>query len=238
MTVNSTDIKTNFGKYLEIVQHEDIIITRNKKPVAKLIKYSKYRDRDLIRDENGDYTYDNSEISYDEFMEVYKNTDGRFEYLNGVVYQLFPPSHHHQEIITYLVGEFHNYFIDKECNPYVSPYDVYFNNSPTKDIVQPDIFVMCDRENVIGDRYYGIPSLVIEVTSPSTRNNDLVKKLNLYLSSGVDEYVIFDTKNQNVIQWIFKDKQVEKCITLNKNDTYRSYRFHELEIPLSQIFKD
>ena len=237
MKVNSTDIKTNFGKYLEIVQHEDIIITRNKKPVAKLIKYSKYRDKNLLRDSNGDYMYDNSELTYDEFMEVYKNTDGRFEYLNGAVYQLLPPSHIHQQIVTYLVGELHDFFKDKKCKPYVSPYDIYFNDSPTRDIVQPDIFVMCDHENIICGRYRGIPSLIIEVTSPSTRNNDIVKKLNLYLNSGVEEYVIFDIKNQNVIQWNFKLRQVEKCITLNKNDVYKSNKFEGLEIALSEIYK-
>ncbi|QUH31574.1 type II toxin-antitoxin system Phd/YefM family antitoxin [Vallitalea guaymasensis] len=234
MVVNSTDIKTNFGKYLDLVQKEDIVITRNKKPVAILTKYSKYRD--IIKDGSGDYIYDNSEITYDEFIEVYKNTDGRFEYLDGVVYQLIPPSHTHQHIISCIIGEFHTYFKDKKCKPYVGPYDIYFNNSPTKDIVQPDIFVMCDHENIRSDRYFGIPDLIVEVTSPSTRNNDLVKKLNLYLQSGIKEYVIFDTKNKNVVQWNFNNKQVQKCNTIDKTGVYRSNIFDGLEISLSMIF--
>ncbi|GMQ59872.1 type II toxin-antitoxin system Phd/YefM family antitoxin [Vallitalea sediminicola] len=234
MIVNSTDIKTNFGKYLDLVQKEDIVITRNKKPVAKLIKYSKYRD--IIKDSSGDYVYDNSEVTYDEFIEVYKNTDGRFEYLDGIVYQLIPPSHTHQHIISCIIGEFHTYFKDKKCKPYVGPYDIYFNNSTTKDIVQPDIFVMCDHENIRGERYFGIPNLIVEVTSPSTRNNDLVKKLNLYLQSGIKEYLIFDTKNENVIQWNFNNKQVQKCNTIDKTDVYKSNIFDGLEINLSQIF--
>ncbi|MCT4688495.1 type II toxin-antitoxin system Phd/YefM family antitoxin [Vallitalea sp.] len=235
MIVNSTDIKTNFGKYLDLVQKEDIVITRNKKPVAILTKYSKYRD--IIKDSSGDYIYDNSEITYDEFIEVYKNTDGRFEYLDGVVYQLIPPSHTHQHIISCVIGEFYTYFKDKNCKPYVGPYDIYFNNSPTKDIVQPDIFVICDHENIRNDRYFGIPDLIVEVTSPSTRNNDLVKKLNLYLQSGIKEYVIFDTKNKNVVQWNFNNKQVQKCNTIAKMGVYKSNIFDGLEINLSIIFQ-
>lgn len=37
MIVNATEFKTRAGKYLEIVDKEEIIITRNGKEVAKLI---------------------------------------------------------------------------------------------------------------------------------------------------------------------------------------------------------
>ena len=37
MTVTATEFKTNFGKYLDLLPFEDIFITRNGKPVAKLV---------------------------------------------------------------------------------------------------------------------------------------------------------------------------------------------------------
>jgi len=37
MTVTATEFKTNFGKYLELVLHEDIFITRNGKTIAKVV---------------------------------------------------------------------------------------------------------------------------------------------------------------------------------------------------------
>lgn len=37
MIVNATEFKTRAGKYLEIVEKEEIIITRNGKEVAKLV---------------------------------------------------------------------------------------------------------------------------------------------------------------------------------------------------------
>jgi prevent-host-death family protein len=37
MIVNATEFKTRAGKYLEIVDKEEVIITRNGKEVAKLI---------------------------------------------------------------------------------------------------------------------------------------------------------------------------------------------------------
>ena len=37
MIVTATEIKTNFGKYLDMLEKEDIFITRNGKTVAKVI---------------------------------------------------------------------------------------------------------------------------------------------------------------------------------------------------------
>ena len=40
MRVNTTDIQNAFGKYLSLAEKEDIIITKNGKNVAKLIRYN------------------------------------------------------------------------------------------------------------------------------------------------------------------------------------------------------
>jgi prevent-host-death family protein len=37
MIVNATEFKTNIGKYLALVEQEEIVITKNGKSVAKLI---------------------------------------------------------------------------------------------------------------------------------------------------------------------------------------------------------
>lgn len=37
MIITATELKMNLGKYLEIVSHEDIIITKNGHTIAKLV---------------------------------------------------------------------------------------------------------------------------------------------------------------------------------------------------------
>lgn len=37
MLVTATELKLNFGKYLELVQKEDIWVTKNGKTIAKLV---------------------------------------------------------------------------------------------------------------------------------------------------------------------------------------------------------
>lgn len=235
MKVNSTDVKTNFGKYLELAKNEDIIITRNNKPVAKLVKYRSYEEG--IREGAPDYTYDQVKMSYEEFMEMYNATDARFEFINGVVYAMGSPVHIHQHIVTNLLGEFYNYFKDKPCKPYVAPYDIHFLSDKSKNVVQPDIFVMCDPENIREGRYYGVPTLVIEVLSPSTRNKDMIEKNNLYLQSGVKEYIIIDPKNENLIHWRFADQSIERCDTHNIDDVFESTTFEGLKFKVGELFE-
>ncbi len=37
MIVTATEFKTNFGRYLDLLQREDIFITKNGKAIAKLV---------------------------------------------------------------------------------------------------------------------------------------------------------------------------------------------------------
>ncbi len=40
MRINTTDMQNAFGKYLALVEKEDIVITKNGKSIAKLIRYN------------------------------------------------------------------------------------------------------------------------------------------------------------------------------------------------------
>ena len=46
MIVTATDLKTNLGKYLDLLDSEDIIVTRNGRKIAKLVK----EDDDTLTD--------------------------------------------------------------------------------------------------------------------------------------------------------------------------------------------
>jgi prevent-host-death family protein len=41
MVVNATDFKNKVGKYLDIINQEEVIISRNGKPIAKLVPIDK-----------------------------------------------------------------------------------------------------------------------------------------------------------------------------------------------------
>ncbi len=98
-------------------------------------------------------------------------------------------------------------------------------------MVQPDILVICDEDKIDeNDTYQGIPSLVVEVISKSTRSKDMIKKLSLYMKSGVDEYWLVDNLNEKIIIYAMEEREIKNVWTVNFGDVLESVRFPGLKI--------
>jgi len=82
----------------------------------------------------------------------------------------------------------------------------------------------------------GTPSLVVEILSPSSRSLDMIKKLNTYMLSGVNEYWMADPDNKTVIVYIFKDRKIENFITYKNDEVVSSRVFNGMVAPLSEVF--
>jgi Uma2 family endonuclease len=72
----------------------------------------------------------------------------------------------------------------------VAPMDVILSDV---DVVEPDLlFVSNEHAGILGKWVHGVPDLVIEILSPSTRRVDEITKRRLYERVGVREYWIVD----------------------------------------------
>lgn len=243
MRVTTTDIQNAFGKYLSLVEKEDIIITKNGRSVAKLTRYNE-PDFFLLHEESLKYK-STRKISYEEYMELVESSDQRYELIDGEVYLLASPSFLHQVVVNEIAWHFGNYFRGKPCQSVTAPLDIRLFGFATKfeedpNVVQPDVVVICDRDKVNEDgRYEGIPTLVAEVLSPSTKSKDMVAKLNLYMKSGVSEYWIVDIKSKAIFKYSFSEKrEIEELTILKEEDTIKSTAFEGLELPLKDIFAE
>lgn len=241
MRVTTTDLQNAFGKYLALVEKEDIIVVKNGKNVAKLIHYTQ-PDYLVVHEEAKDYR-SIKKISYDEYMGLVNSSDQRYELIDGQVYLPASPSFQHQVVVNEIAWHFNNYFRGKPCRSLTAPLDIRLHGLTTKfeenpNVVQPDVIVICDEEKVNEDgKYEGIPTLIVEVLSPSTKGKDLAAKLNLYLESGVLEYWIVNPENKSVIQYSFtKDRDIESLQLVLTEQTICSAVFKDLAIPLSEIF--
>lgn len=236
MIVHSTDFKTNLGKYLDLVADEDIYVLRNGKLAAKLVKCSAPEGKEFLKEGNAAYDCKTSAITYEEFLRKYEREEERLEYIDGYIYNLASPGHLHQLIVRNISVVLFAFFRGKTCQPFFSPYDIHFESSENKACVQPDIFVMCDPEKVINDKYYGVPSLVIEVLSTATRTKDTLTKLNLYWREGVSEYLLVDPSMKVIHFWYFQQKELVVQKEIHADQTYRSCIFNGLELPMNEIF--
>lgn len=237
MKVPSTEVQNNFGKYVKFAEaNEEIIVTRKGKAVAKIVPCLPSH----VAEEAAEYKTSDGWVTYEEFRELTEKSEQRFELIDGVIYFLTSPSYKHQHAIHELHGAFYNWFRGKSCTPLTSPFDVtFFKAENNICVVQPDIAVICDRENVNEQgRYIGTPALVVEVLSPSTRSKDMLKKLELYKQCGVKEYWIVDPVQDQVLIYSFDELDIKDSRAFSKSalDTAKSYCFPGLQVDLQEIF--
>lgn len=78
-----------------------------------------------------------------------------------------------------------------------APLDVYFADD---NVVEPDVlFIRADHLDRLGTKYLqGPPDLAVEISSPSTRRLELVRKRELYERFGVPEYWYVDLEIDRV----------------------------------------
>jgi Uma2 family endonuclease len=234
--INSTELQNNFGKYLRLVNQEDIIITKNGSKVARLVKFYENDDY-IIREGSSAYSHEGMKVSYEEFLRIVRESENRYEYIDGQIYLLASPKVKHQKIVMVLANKLPSWFQNQKCSPLTSPLDVtlYKDNKPN--VVQPDLLVICDQENIkADDTYMGTPALVIEILSESTRSKDIIKKLDLYMQGGVEEYWIVNPFSEEINIYWFKESEVEKVMTFKKGERAESFTFPGLKIDVDEIF--
>ena len=123
---------------------------------------------------------------------IYSLPEGqRAELIDGVVYDMAPPSTIHQRIVMNLSAEIRNYIKKNQgsCEVFPSPFAVFLNEDD-KNYVEPDISVICDRDKLDDKGCNGAPDWIIEIVSPGTKRRDYGVKLFKYRTAGVREYWI------------------------------------------------
>ncbi len=167
----------------------------------------------------------------------YKNwsDDERWEIIDGVAYNMSPaPKVKHQKIsrnITWAIGK--NTSKLKECEFFEAPTDVVLDEF---NVVQPDIFVVCDKSKVTEDNIKGAPDLVIEIVSKSTEVKDKREKLFLYEKHGVKEYIIVFPEREYVERYVLQNGRYMAPEIFNWDESLKLKTF-DIEINLWEIFE-
>ncbi len=237
MKVTSTEVQNNFGKYLKIASElEDVIVTRNGYEVAKIVPCE---ERTAIAEEAANYIFnDRWKVSYEEFLKMVENSDLRYEYIDGEVYLLSSPVYSHQVAVSEIITTFQNWFKGKKCRPLTSPFDVtLMKGKDNINVVQPDIIVICDTDKIdTSGKYQGVPALTVEVLSRSTRSKDMLKKLDLYMQTGVKEYWMVDPVKKEIMVYNFEKHDIADHNIYTGDTVVKSKAFTGLEVRLADIF--
>lgn len=161
-----------------------------------------------------------------EFFHMRENSSELMEFIDGVIYMAPSPSTKHQRISGRLYVELFNYLEGTDCEVFDAPFDIILHKDDIEEdkVVIPDLAVLCDKSGLNELNYKGVPSLIVEILSPSNQSHDLVLKLNLYMKYGVKEYWIINPMLDSIQVYsldenggyIQKDNKVSKGIIESK----------------------
>ncbi len=141
--------------------------------------------------------------------DIYALPEGqRAEIIDGIMYDMAPPSGTHQSISSNLIADIVTYIRKNkgECSAFHAPYAVFLNDD-AYNYVEPDIVVVCDKNKLDDKGCHGAPDFIIEIVSPSSKKLDYMIKMIKYQSAGVREYWIVDPMKNNVRTYDFIENE-------------------------------
>jgi Uma2 family endonuclease len=136
-------------------------------------------------------------LTYDD-LASFPDDHLRRELIAGELFVTPSPIRAHQWAVMRITQALANHADEHGGLVYPAPMDVVFSPS---DVVEPDVvFLGSDRAQHLTDERFVdvVPDLVVEVSSPSTRRLDLIKKRGLYEREGVPEYWFVDLEAEQV----------------------------------------
>ena len=146
------------------------------------------------------------------------------------------PNRIHQDLVGELYAEIRNHIRTKNgaCRAYVAPFAVYLDAKKTKkQWVEPDVFVVCDKDKIHDDGIYGAPDWVIEVISKSTAYKDMIVKLMSYSAYGVREYWIINPMSRQIYAYVLSPEY--SMIVYTFDDEVSPSLYPELKMKIADL---
>ena len=182
------------------------------------------------------------EWTYQDYLRLPRRPDDgrRFEVIRGVLYVTATPTFPHQ----YAVGEIFSFLREFARRhglglALVAPFNIRLPERIAEPIA-PDVmfFRKGNEPRDDGSDFQGIPDLVVEVLSPSTRRRDQTVKLAAYRDAGVSEYWIADPRARTVaVYGLSADRtSYAELGRYGKEDEVASALLPGLRVPVTEIF--
>ena len=135
----------------------------------------------------------------------------RAELIDGQIYYMSAPSRIHQEILMFLSKTIANYIDSKKgpCKVYPAPFAVKLFSEDDRNVVEPDISVICDPNKLTDRGCTGAPDWIVEIVSPSNSSHDYIRKLNLYADAGIREYWIVNPIKESIFVYHLEETKFE-----------------------------
>jgi len=188
-----------------------------------------------VIDYGGEYTYgDYLQFEFEEMVEL----------IRGKIFRMSPaPRIKHQVINKNLIVLFFKFLKNHDsCDFFHAPTDVVLpiQNKKRKDsktVVQPDIFVICDKSIIEDQAVFGVPNLIIEIIGGKNIKKDTQIKFDLYEEAGVGEYWIVFADHQFVEVYILENGKYVSQGRFSEGDDIPVHTLPGLVVNTDEVFR-
>ncbi|MGH8930789.1 MAG: Uma2 family endonuclease [Egibacteraceae bacterium] len=174
-------------------------------------------------------------LTYDD-LASFPDDNLRRELIDGELIVTAAPVRRHQRVILELASRLLVYVKENGGEVYVAPLDVKFSDA---NVVEPDVLYIrpehVDREE---PRFVSSADLVVEVSSPSMRRLELVRKRELYQRFGVPEYWYVDLDADRVEVYRLCDGMYGLPTLLGMDDTLTSPQLPGFVLGVRELLED
>ena len=175
-------------------------------------------------------------LTYDDY--VCLPDDGKtYEILEGELQVMPAPVPKHQDVSGSMQWILQTYVRREGAGKvYDAPIDVVPDEH---NVVQPDIlFISTSRLDIIGEKnIQGMPDLIVEILSPSTRRKDRVQKLNMYTRHGLAHYWILDPEQETLEAFELEGSTYRLVEALSGKASFEPRLFPGLTIDLAEVWE-
>jgi Uma2 family endonuclease len=185
----------------------------------------------------------NKFVSYEEFLTLQAQYEGKVEYNNGEIIYMSPTSRNHNKIIRKIARYVEDFLEGSKCEVYTEQVAVIYENDSNRKEYQPDVFVVCEDAITRGEKFITPPKIIFEVvcrTTDAMIRNDYYNKMNGYAEFGVLEYCIVEQDGKIIQYKLYENDNLRYYVheeTYKINDSYKSTVFSQLSFDLKNIFQ-
>lgn len=172
-------------------------------------------------------------LVYDD-LQAFPEDNFRREIIDGELIVTAAPSTRHQEVVARVCARLLLHAEENGGRVYPAPTDVFFTEA---DVVEPDV-VFVGESNIakVEEKFVrSAPDVVVEVSSPSTRRLELMRKRDLYERFEVPEYWYVDLDAERIELYRLSEGRYGVPVLLQTGDALTSPQVPGFSLPVGYI---
>lgn len=172
-------------------------------------------------------------LTYED-LQAFPQDNLRRELIDGQLVATAAPSTRRQDVVVELCIRLGLYVRERGGKIYVAPTDVFLTD---RNVVEPDVLYVGPENVGRVERPFvrGAPDVVVEVSSPSTRRLELVRKRELYERFEVPEYWCVDLDADRVEVYRLDAGRYGPPTLLSRGDTLESPQIPGLAMSVDDL---